>query len=441
MLYQEWGFRASPFETTALPPTEFGANLLVGRAHSTTALRRRIASGNKLATIEGLNGVGKTSVVNVSAYQLFAQHVATGEGPLFIPCRKVFQINPELDANTFIDLVLMEVAQTLIEQAEEIKRKGHWLHTNALDRWLNQPQAVSYSGGAWVVSLGRQEAANTTSGFERSGFRKAVTDWLQRIFPDGSDGAVVCVIDNLEILQSSEAARAKLEELRDELFNVRGLQWVLCGSLGIIHGVVSSPRLDGYLHDPIEIGEIGSEHAQEILRSRIAAHKTGDDCYLPITEASFARLYGILNGNIRSILGSADNFCQWVADHGRPSDDDEKNSFFNRWLVEQSERAYAAARQNLRPRAMEVFVLACQKVVFSPSDYEEFGFNSIAALRPHVKDLEDAGALVSTQDEGDKRRKTIQVTPRGWLINYHLSVNGPPEARDGQSGDGPIVNS
>lgn len=42
-------------------------------------------------------------------------------------------------------------------------------------------------------------------------------------------------------------------------------------------------------------------------------------------------------------------------------------------------------------------------------------------MRPHVKDLEDAGLLVSTQDEGDKRRKTIQITPKGWLVNYALA--------------------
>lgn len=132
-----------------------------------------------------------------------------------------------------------------------------------------------------------------------------------------------------------------------------------------------------------------------------------------------------MNGNIRSVLGHADAYCHWVADRAQPADPDEKDAAFNRWLRHQAESAHAAARQNLRPKAMEVFVLACERVVFSSSDYEDFGFNSIAALRPHVKDLEDAGALVSTQDEGDKRRKTIQVTPKGWLINFHLKSVEP----------------
>jgi hypothetical protein len=57
--------------------------------------------------------------------------------------------------------------------------------------------------------------------------------------------------------------------------------------------------------------------------------------------------------------------------------------------------------------------------IFSPSDFEAFGFNSIPAFRPHIRDLESTGLVVSTQDDGDKRRKTIQVTPKGWLVYAH----------------------
>lgn len=420
MLYQDWGFSESPFETTSLPASELGKSLLVGRNAEVDALTRRISTGPKLSTVEGLNGVGKTSVVNVSAFSLFEKHLRTGDGPLFIPCRKIFQLNPAKDLEEFIDDVFMEVAQTLIEQSESVKVHGHYLETNALNRWLNEPQLVGYQAGVWVVQGGRQAETNTGAGFERSGFRKAVTTWLNRIFPSPREGGVICTIDNLELLQSSDEARRVLEQLRDELFNINGLRWVLCGSLGIIFGVVSSPRLEGYLHNPVEIGEIGHDSAREILASRLKAFRAKAEPYLPLTETAFEKLYTVLKGNIRSVLAQADNYCQWVADRELPDSHETKDVMFEAWLNEQAEAAYFAARQNLRPKAFEVFQKATGKVVFSPSDFEDFGFNSIPAFRPHVKDLEDAGALVSTQDEGDKRRKTIQVTPKGWLIEYYL---------------------
>jgi len=55
----------------------------------------------------------------------------------------------------------------------------------------------------------------------------------------------------------------------------------------------------------------------------------------------------------------------------------------------------------------------------SPSDFRQFGFNSTAAMRPHIKSLEQENLVSTTlNDESDKRRKTIIMTPRAWLVQY-----------------------
>jgi hypothetical protein len=423
MAYSDWGFKAPPFQTTSLPASEIGERLLVGRNKEIGQLISRIESVPKLSTIEGLNGVGKTSVVNVASYKMYRDHIEGGKGALYIPCRKIFQLDPTRDIQDFIQSVLMEVAQTLIERIQQVKNSGKLVWTQEVDRWLNSPQLVSYSAGVWVVQGGAQRETNTGAGYEQSGFRKAVTTWLETIFPTPESGGVICTIDNLELLQSSDAARDMLERLRDELFNIPGIRWVLCGSLGIIYGVVSSPRLEGYLHKPIEISEIGDSHAVEILKSRIDAY-AGSAYYIPLLPVHFEALYNILRGNLRSVLSYADDYCQWVMDRKQPGTDGEKEVYFQEWLSEQSGSAFTAVRQELRPKAMEVFGRACEKIVFSPSDHNDFGFNSIPAFRPHIRDLESVGLLVSTQDEGDKRRKTIQVTPKGWMVKHHLDAMG-----------------
>jgi hypothetical protein len=252
-----------------------------------------------------------------------------------------------------------------------------------------------------------------------------VTTWLEEIFPDPEAGGVICTIDNLELLQSSDTARARLEQLRDELFNLPGLRWVLCGSLGIIYGVVTSPRLDGYLHSPIEVGEIGGNFVPELLQSRIEGYaKEGVTPYLPLTSQSFEHLYQVLRGNLRSVLNQADEYCQWTFDRLTPRSDAEKEAMFDEWLASRASETYEAARSQLRPKPLEVFQLACEKVVFSPGDFADFGFSSVQAIRPHIRDLENVNLLVSTQDEGDKRRKTIQVTGQGWLVKHHLDRHG-----------------
>lgn len=54
----------------------------------------------------------------------------------------------------------------------------------------------------------------------------------------------------------------------------------------------------------------------------------------------------------------------------------------------------------------------------SPSDHEVFGYDTPMALRPQIKSLADGQLVQSSKDDNDKRRKTIVVTPRGWLVNY-----------------------
>jgi len=206
MIYDDWGFEGSPFQQTSLPASELGNRLLVGRDKEVTMLMGRIESAPKIAVLEGLNGIGKTSVVNVAAYRLYQNYVKNADEPLYIPCRKSFQLHPEIDLHTFADDVLMEVAQTLIEKKNDLSKTRSDIRLGPIDQWLNVHQIKSFQGGIWVLQGGMQVSLNTSPGFERSGFRKSVLDLLKQLFPNAADGGVVCCIDNLELLQESGLA-------------------------------------------------------------------------------------------------------------------------------------------------------------------------------------------------------------------------------------------
>jgi len=126
-IYQEWGFQDSPFQTTALPPSELGNTLLVGRNKELAGLLRRIYNPPKAVTIEGLNGVGKTSLVNVAAYQAYKSYLDETNDSLFIPCNRIFQLKPNHIAEDFIDEVFMAVAQTLIDGCIPVRNEHKYL--------------------------------------------------------------------------------------------------------------------------------------------------------------------------------------------------------------------------------------------------------------------------------------------------------------------------
>lgn len=165
-IYQQWGFVDSPFQVSPLPPSDLGARLLIGRAAELQTLKRRLLNPPKIATIEGLNGVGKTSLVNVAAYQVYTEALSGWDGPLMIPCNTIFQLNANKDAEEFIDEVLMAVAQTLIDCGKAIGGSSA-IKTGQLDSWLNAPQVASLQASVSILGNG---------GGNRKGTRQIISE-------------------------------------------------------------------------------------------------------------------------------------------------------------------------------------------------------------------------------------------------------------------------
>jgi len=430
-IYSQWGFSESPFQTTALPPNELGKKLLVGREKELQKLLSKIGTPPKIATVEGVNGIGKTSLVNVAAYLAYQAHLSSTDtdAPLYIPCQEVFQIRPGEPVNEFIEKVLRAIAQTLIDYSNVLKSSND-KKTKALNRWLNSSYLSSIQIGIqagipiFSMNLSGQRTTDPTPSpdYMKSGFRKDLSGLLKEIFPNQQSGGVIAVIDNLEILQTSRVARETLEQLRDELLIMHGIRWVLCGSLGIVLGVASSPRLEGILHSPIEIEGISDKLAGEIFDSRINAFAVnGEDYRLPIRKIDFELLHDVLNKNFRALLTQADEYCQWIASDYEPKSDEAKAEFFQKWINLQSQKSWDSVTGQIQSRHIKLFQVAVKhKKPFAVNEFEAFGLKSSQAMSNYVKELENVGIVTITRDDDDKRRKTIQITPKGWFIAYGL---------------------
>ena len=183
----------------------------------------------------------------------------------------------------------------------------------------------------------------------------------------------------------------------------------------------------GHLHKPIDLGGLSTEEADKVLASRVRVFsKTDGESYLPILAMDFLDLYKILNSNLRSVLQEADEFCLSVYQGNHPNTDDEKHCKYSGWLVEEWRRWHDAVARQLTPRSWKVFDDAVALGgSFSPSDYETFGFNSLEAFRPSVKALEDVHLVTSVRHETDKRRKSIVITPKAFLVHHFRNSPKP----------------
>lgn len=421
--YQDWGFTDNPFSPMPLGGNAFGNQLLVGREAELRSVLFRLKAGGEAVCLDGPVGVGKTSLANVAAYRAELQHFAEpNASPLILPCRKPFQISKEKSPADLRFEILLEVAQTLIQKAGGLDR-AKFNGSSSLNAWLNNPLMRQIEGQIAGFGLGNGAAPNESQGYADSGFIKQVTDWLESIFPDRSTGGVVCIIDNLELLETSAIARHTIETLRDTLFTICGIRWVLCGAHGIIHSVVASPRLVGYLGEPVSIKRLRLQQAQEIFESRYRTFRdhTKKEQYLPLIADDFHNLYMILGENLRQTLAQANAYCLSTAETGSfPQEDQAKRDRFDTWLKSNARATMNSIQNHVGPKALELLrnVISKMNGEFTPSDFSSLGFNSLQTLRPHVKSLEDVGLVEAAKDETDQRRRTITVTGKGWLVDW-----------------------
>ena len=134
-------------------------------------------------------------------------------------CGKPFQLKPEDNPEQFRTTVLIEVAQSLITFADSLAEYGRAIpDTQHLDRWINSPSFSQLQGNLAIAGfgggVGGSTAVNLSRGFVDSGLQQQVLHWLQSAFPNHGDGGVICMIDNMELLQTSKNARRVLEDAR-----------------------------------------------------------------------------------------------------------------------------------------------------------------------------------------------------------------------------------
>lgn len=421
-MWKDFGFQKNLYDTHPVGGDAKGERLLIGRNNELKSLKNRIENINSVVSIEGPNGVGKTSLVLVAGYQLERETTSKGKNSLIL-IPEPFQFTTEESANDFKRKVYAKIASHFVEN-EQIYRKRLDLqfNLNPLAVWLESPLLLNMSLSAGGFGGGGGRSTNDSRGFDLHGFFAIVDRLLLSAFK--SDGGVICVLDNLEILNTSQAARLKLEALRDDLFSKHGLRWVVCGARGIVRSVATSPRLQGRLQEPMEVSPLKKSTIVDLIGSRVKEFSSDLESVPPVGAKSFTHLFEILNENLRDALKFSGDFSLWLFENKNyRADSDELHQLFEIWLAEQSDKYMETI--SVPPRAWRLFDAICEQGgAISPSDYEAFDFNSPQNMRGQVAKLETADLVTSELDETDHRRKTINVMAKGWLLRHHRTNYG-----------------
>jgi DNA-binding MarR family transcriptional regulator len=426
-IWNSFGFADNPYNPRPIQPDQDGEKLLVGRSRELNQIKARLSSGGTHATLEGQNGVGKTSLVAIALYQLFKSFESGSSSQAIIPVMPPLQLTPSDTSAGFKKKVLFRVAKAMINHHVLLQKRGYNVPPiSDLRQWIEEPIATGRSGGITTplggVSGGVSKTFNTGQGFADVGFETMIQDWLKELFPTHSAGSFVFVIDNLEILETSQAARQLLEALRDDLLGMAGLSWVVCGARGIMRSAASSGRLQGVLADPLELSPLPDTAIPDLVKARIEVFSVDQDPFIPVDQQGFDYLYTICNRNLRNAFKFAEDFAIHIgAEAGEYPEPDELRSQLEQWMKERAE-LYEGAASGITATGWRVFDKLCQSGGFtSPSQFADYGFESSQAMRPYLKNLEDANLIQTSVDEDDNRRRSIAVSSSGWVVAYKRS--------------------
>lgn len=315
----------------------------MGRDKELYHLKSVLSSSTLHPTIEGENGVGKTSLVAVAGYELHRAYMLGNESMALIPLDSPFQLLPADTAANIKRRVLFEVAHKFVEVGDELARAGLSApDVREVRKWLTKATQATQGGGLTIAGFGgsasRGRVANTSTGFSEAGFVAMIESWLRTAFPTPQHGGFLGVIDNLELLGTLQSARELLESMRDSVLGLPGMRWVLCGSRGIVRTVVSSSRLEGRLSDPMILGPLQHSAVSEVISARVRQYHVGRDFVAPVGRASFRHLYHVLNNNLRNALKYADDFSLWLFMNENPPWNNATNDELLRiWLTTQAD--------------------------------------------------------------------------------------------------------
>ncbi|MEQ8903030.1 MAG: hypothetical protein RID11_13195 [Roseovarius sp.] len=417
-MWKEFGFAKNLYDTHPVGADKKGEKLLVGRQKELKSLRNRIENMRSTVCIEGPNGVGKTSLVLVAGYQLERETEKKQKASIIL-LQDPFQLSSSETAVDFKRKVYGKIASHFIEHEKSLKdRLDLQFNLKPLEAWLENPIFHQASAALAGFGGGAGRAPNQTVGFDNHGFFTIVETLLKKAF--NADGGIVCILDNLEILNTSQNARELLEEMRDDILAKHGIRWVVCGARGIVKSVATSARLQGRMQEPLELQPLNQEVISDLIESRVSIFSIDKHACAPVSIPAFQHLYNVLNNNLRDALKFSGDFALWLYENDY-CDKNNHNGYyelFEIWLAQQSQ-SYAEATQ-ITPRAWKLFDDLCVLGgSISPSDYELFEFKSAQAMRGQISPLENHDLINSEVDETDNRRRTISVTAKGWFVRFH----------------------
>ena len=237
-------------------------------------------------------------------------------------------------------------------------------------------------------------------------------NWLEKCFSGCYSGGIICVIDNLENSGTPNKVKSIVERLRDTLFTMPGLLWILCGTPTAVDGVRTSRLLQGYIAEK-QIYPINENMVPTVVERRIVYY--GDENVdQPVDKELFEIIYAIVNKQLRVAFTLCYDFAIFLHNYSVLKSNNRKNEF--RTWIDQIAFNVPDKEYEISDESWRLFdKIATLGSDISSDDLELLNLSSVEEFNKSALPLKTKRLLeIIETDDGF----IVRVTKDGWFVNY-----------------------
>ena len=425
-MYKNFGFTENIFNTASLNPCKEDLKKFIGRVQDIKSFTVDISSSNKAVTVvTGHRGVGKTSFVNVIEYAVgfdkdFVQKHIPVEIPQLIPCYHKIQIEPQDNVKRVLSKSLSSLLFSIGRFAEETDQKIP-TKIKELVKWISDTSSTARGGainfGGVGVGYSHSKQHKNISDIPTNVLEYKIQQAVQLAVKSFKLDGIFLNINNVDILEEKFFCDI-FNQLRDYLFNIKGLWSVVIGQPGLYSSLYQqAARVSEIISgqetklDPLtEEDLISALKVRQKIYSNRPANKLPPP--LPVEEAFVREIYKHSDGEIRPALKVCDDMLRAIFKdnpHIKMVTKSIGKPVLKNILMQQ------LALDNLKPKEKQILQDTLQHGSFRPRDYKELKLKSAVDFTNKTRPLISKG-LLKKEVKGNTAR--YMVTGNIHLAKY-----------------------
>ena len=396
-MYENFGFIGNIFNTKPLNLCKEDLEKFVGRVQNIKGFTIDISSiDSAVIVVTGHRGVGKTSFVNVMEYAIafnkeFLSHTKVNI-PNLIPCYHKIQLEPDDEVKSILVKSLSSLLFSIKQFAEEKKLKSKIpIEIKELTKWMSELALSTTTGQLTVAGFG--------GGMSRSKQYKNISEISTNVLQDKINQVVTLAtnrfnmdgiflnINNIDILEEKKFCEL-FNQLRDYLFNIKGLWNIIIGQPGLYSSLYQqATRVAEVISgQETKLEPLSEEDIITVLKKRQKIYSKNPKklSNLPIEEKFIREIYRNSDGEIRQVFKTCDDIVRSVfrknpnimiikSEVGRP---------VLKSILEQQ-----LSLDNLKPKDREIIRTILSRGSFRPKDYRQLNLKSSVEFTNRARTL------------------------------------------------------